>query len=1030
MSPLTLSPRLRRILALAVGLVIVFTGVGFLVLPPIVKAQMEKRLSAELGRTVTVGKVRINPYQLSASFEDFAIREADGKSPFLGWRRLYVNFEALASLRGSWVLGEIALDGLQVVVQVRPDGTLNFSDLLAKFTAPPAAASKSPPRPLRIGRLDLVQAQVQFTDQSRPKPFATVLGPMTFSVTELHTSGENNAPYRFEAVTEVGERLSWSGTIQAAPFHSIGELRLENIPLAKYAPYHAEFMQADLAEGKLSVHGRYELDLAERTRVLKLAGGTLQVRGLKVLERASQETAIELAALDVTGIQADALTQKAAVGAITLRGGHLRVRREKGGAINLVSMFQPPPGKAAPAPATAAPPSAASARLPDVTVGELAVKDFKIDLNDLAAPRPARLGLGGIEFSLKAITLADGASMPLQLAFDWAPRGTVRVAGTVAIKPELKANLQTEVANLEILPLSPYLEQFITARVTQGAISTINSVQFAMADRVPAVTFAGSVRVEKFGLVDGAHNQDLAGLAALTIDGIKISTRPQLTVSVAEINVAGPYARVVVNPDKSLNLAAIAPPPASAGPATPPAAGVPVTAPAGLPRIAIGKVVFSAGDFSFADGSVQPPVRTTLGQFGGTIAGLSSENMTKADVALQGVVDGAGPVSIKGRLDPLGATKFVDLTVDFKNVDLVPFSPYSGRFAGFELARGKLGVDVRFQLEGSKIEATNVVNLDKLTFGAPVESPDATKLPVRLGVALLKDLDGRIVIDIPIQGRLDDPEFKIGRVVVRVLVNLLTKAAVSPFMLLGSMFGGGGDELAFQEFAPGSSALLPAEIGKLATMIKALTNRPALSVALEGGYDTAADAHALKRVKVAGMVRRAVWEAKHAVDPNIPPPEQLVITPAEEVAMTKTLFDRKFPPGTEFGTPLPAAPAVVKPPEPPAGFFKRVVSAVTGRGKREQLADQKENERLAAEHQQALKQAVTSGRPMEEMLGRLAEATEVKRDDLAALAEARAQRVRNHFITQGQIAADRLFLAKANEATQGSKGPRVFLSLQ
>jgi hypothetical protein len=166
------------------------------------------------------------------------------------------------------------------------------------------------------------------------------------------------------------------------------------------------------------------------------------------------------------------------------------------------------------------------------------------------------------------------------------------------------------------------------------------------------------------------------------------------------------------------------------------------------------------------------------------------------------------------------------------------------------------------------------------------------------------------------------------------------------------------------------------------------------------------------------------------VDPNIPPPEQLVITPAEEVAMTKTLFDRKFPPGTEFGTPLPAAPAVVKPPEPPAGFFKRVVSAVTGRGKREQLADQKENERLAAEHQQALKQAVTSGRPMEEMLGRLAEATEVKRDDLAALAEARAQRVRNHFITQGQIAADRLFLAKANEATQGSKGPRVFLSLQ
>ena len=681
----------------------------------------------------------------------------------------------------------------------------------------------------------------------------------------------------------------------------------------------------------------------------------------------------------------------------------------------------------------------------------MVVKDFAADVSDLAAPRPAQLGLTGLQLSVKNVTLADGAEMPLQLALNWTPVGTVKVAGTVVIKPELKADLKTDVAGLSLLLVSPYLEQFVNARITQGTVSTSGAVQVTMAGGTPAITFEGGVSVEKLGLVDGVNNEELAGFAALTLSGLKAATAPQLAVSLAEVNVASPYARVLVNKDGTLNLAALAkaipastvgnvggvlpPDVAATQPESGPSAvakpmaetkALPaIEAPSTLPKITIGKVVISDGDFIFADRSLEPNVRMAVTQFGGTI-GLSSQNLAKADVDLKAAVNGAGPIAITGQLDPLGVKKFVDLKVDFKNVDLLPLSPYSGKYAGYELVRGKLNVDVHAKLDDKQLDVTNVISLNQFTFGAPVQSPDATKLPVRLGVALLKDMTGQIVIDVPMAGHTDDPSLSIGKVVWRVISNLLTKAATSPFALLGSMFGGGGDELAFQEFAPGDSELRPAEVAKLATMTKALTNRPGLSLAIEGGYDDPADTYVLKRQKFAALVRNKTWEERHATDPNIAPPGKLEITPEAHAAMVKKLFDGKFPLGTEFGAPLAKAPVTAAPPPAPKkGLLRRVVDAVTFQG------DSNSAPKPAGEAKpEAAAPDPAAGPSLGEMTGRLAETMVVTDDDLRALADARAQQVRDYFLNVGKVATDRLFLSSGNPAAKENKGPRVFLSLQ
>ncbi len=1040
------------------GLLAMFTIFGFFLAPSIIKSQLEKRASAALGRTVTVGRVRVNPFAASLTLENLDLRLKEGTGSFLGWDRMYVNAEPLLSLLGTWTVGEIELDGFHMTAVLKKDATFNFADIIERLnaaTSAPTPAGPAKPLPaVRVSRLHVQGARLDFVDQSRARPFATTLGPVGFILTDFHTEVGEGAPYRFEAVTETGEKLAWSGTLSAAPLASVGELRLENIRLPKYVPYYADLMQADLTGGNLSLSGRYEAKFDGSSKVMKLIGGALRLRDLKLIERAGQLPLLDLPGIDIVGVNADALTLKGTVGSVALTGGHVRVRRESDGTINLLNLLLPPKnenggGASSPDGSTSAPQSgrkapptpdpAKHALLPDFLIGEVVLKDFSVDLTDLAASRPAQLGLVDLQLSLKNVTLTDGAEMPLQLALGWAPAGSVKVTGTVAIKPELKATLQTEVTALALLPLSPYLEQFVNAHITQGVVSTRGTVQLAMTGGVPAITFDGGVSVEKLGLVDGANNEELAGFATLALTGLKAATAPQLTVSLAEVNVASPYARVLVNKDGTLNLAALAktetavppvgsnvggalrPDPASAaelsGHKAPPAA-VP---PAPLPKIEIAKVTITDGDFSLVDRSLEPNVRLAVTQFGGTIAGLSSENLARADVDLKAAVDGAGPIAITGKLDPLGTKKFVDLKVDFKNVDLLPFSPYSGKYAGYELTRGKLNVDVHAKLDDKQLDVANVITLNQFTFGPPVQSPDATKLPVRLGVALLKDTNGQIVIDVPMVGSIDDPSLRIGKVVLRVVGNLLTKAAVSPFALLGSMFGGGGDELAFQEFAPGGSDLQPAETAKLVTMRKALTNRPGLSLAIEGGYDGPADAYVLKRKKLATLVRNKIWDERHTTEPNIAPPAQLEILPEAHAAMMKRLFDEKFPPGSELGAPLPPAPVVTAAPAAPKkGFIRRVVAVFT--------PGDSPAKPVAAVAGPA---ATTAGGPtLEEMTGRLAETMVVTDDDLRALADARAQQVRDYFLNVGKITPDRLFLTSGNPAAKENKGPRAFLSLQ
>src|SRR5262249_2815609 len=187
----------------------------------------------------------------------------------------------------------------------------------------------------------------------------------------------------------------------------------------------------------------------------------------------------------------------------------------------------------------------------------------------------------------------------------------------------------------------------------------------------------------------------------------------------------------------------------------------------------------------FTDHFIRPNYSANLTGVTGSLSSLAFDK--PADLELHGNVQGSAPVQVSGRINPLAKDLFLDIKATATDIELSPMSPYSGKYVGYGIEKGKLSMKVSYLVQDRKLKAENSIILDQLTFGQKVDSPDAIKAPVLLAVALLKDRNGVINFDLPVGGSIDDPKFSVGGLVFRAIVNLIVKIVTSPFALLGSL---------------------------------------------------------------------------------------------------------------------------------------------------------------------------------------------------------------------------------------------------
>ena len=1050
----SLLPRRRKLLFWALGLLLFYAVAGFLVLPPIIRAVAVKQLSKQLDREVSIAKVKLNPFTLSTTIRGLLIKDKDGE-PFISWDEVYVNFQLSSFLGHPWVFKEISVTGPFARVQMNKDGTYNFSDLITKFstTNAPAAPPKEPAKPidLWIGLLQITNTTASVTDLTHREPFKRLVGPLNFTLEHFETNPNNENPHVFTGTTDAGEKISWNGYFFLDPIRSWGELTLDNLPLIKYAPLYEERIPFEIRDGTVGLHVNYHLELSATNRVITVTNTAFALRNFKLAEPGSDTNMVELANLAVTGVNVDAVAKQAEIGCVSVDSGKFFLLRQRNDSTNVAGAVSSQPAEAAtnapggiPALLGSITNAAAmllnSTNLWTGTVHDVEFSNCAIHLEDLANSRPARLDLGDIALSVKNISNLPGTNLTVELSLRWNTNGTIKTEVAVSFSPPT-ADIQFDLNRLDFGPLDPYLEPKLNLFIPGSEFGLRGRIQLhTPADQLPEVSFQGDTWLDGFRAVDGTMGDDLLKWDSVRVSGIDANLNP-MSVAIKEIALNNLSASLVIETNHTINLLnALHPTGASMlvdtnTPATTnetkvaavagTSAAATNAAPASpLPPISIGSIVISNAAASFTDRTFSPAVNIAIQQFSGEIAGISSTEPRHADVNLHAAVDGVGPIDIAGHINPFNETATNDLKITFKDVDLTPTSPYSSKFAGYRIAEGKLNLDLAYNLIGRKLKSKNVITLDRFTFGEKVESPDATHLPVRLAIALLKDRNGQILLDVPVEGSLDDPKFRIHKVVMRTLLNILEKAAISPFSLLGAAFGGGGEELSYQDFAPGSANLSIANEKKLDSLVTGLYERPGLQLEIAGSIDPGADRDGLRRASLDKEIRTRQWASLRKSERATTTPGELTLTPEQHSARVKKLYDEALGKGVINAAFLAANTNLIA-----------LAAQIPSRsGKTEKGA----TVLMKGTPTSAPKTSQTTGvfpqpkpaAPTDPMEALLLASIPVTDNDLEALASDRAKAVRAYILQTGKVEAARLFLSENQSGGVKTNGSRVYLQFR
>jgi hypothetical protein len=840
----------RHVVAVSVivALLVLYTLGGFLLVPYVARTQAISYVQHTLGRQLSIGSLKFNPFIFKVEIHDLKLNEANGVS-IATLSLLRVEFNAMASLvHRAWTLGEVRLEQPFVSVQVEPDGSLNLAKLAPPSKQPEPAPSKSQGLPsVRVGLLSVQQGRVHFEDRSRGEPFTATLTPIEFDLTDFRTQPNFENKYQFSAATAAGERFDWSGQFDVRPLSSNGEFSVTGLKATTIASYLEDSLPCKLNSGTLDVKGLYQfVSQGSAGPSVAVTLPSVQVHTLTILPKESEvsETPwISLPELDVKDTKVVLNDHTATVGEIVLKEPAVQVWREADGTVNLQRLAGAPKSPAvATAPAATTPVTTTPAW--KVTLAKFSIERADVAAEDRIAKPTMKLRVAPLNVTVQNISSEGTQPLTYDVEAALNDSGHLHSAGSVTLTP-LSAQVSVELKGLELSILQPYLSQQAEMVLYKGAASSDLKIDYAdkPAKGQPQLKVTGAAEVVELATRDTVTNADFVNWSAFGVTGLKYQMNPS-SVDIDRVYAKGLYSRVIISQSGSINIKDVmqvpgAPPPAqtpkpapepkSAAKSRMKSAAPPPPVPSGptMP-IRIRRIDIENSTADFADHSIEPNFSAGITNLHGSIVGLSSAPSARAKITLDGSVGEFAPVQIRGEINPFLATGYTDVSLSFHNMELTTFNPYSGKYAGYSIEQGKLSTDLHYHIEDRKLDATHHIVIDQLQFGAATESKEAAPLPIKLAVAILKDRNGVITLDLPeITGTLDDPKFKIGPLIWTFVLDLMKKVITAPFAAIGSLFGG-GPELSYVDFAPGSSALSESEAPKLTKLSGALVEKPQL----------------------------------------------------------------------------------------------------------------------------------------------------------------------------------------------------------
>ncbi|WP_367846976.1 DUF748 domain-containing protein [Rhodoferax sp. WC2427] len=753
--------------------------------------------------------------------------------------------------------------------------------------------------------------------------------------------------------------LKLSGT--ATDVEATVDATLGGLPLAIAAPYLANTLESRLSGqlgADLQVHWQAAgalLVTAKQLTLDRLALGETPAKG-----KVAASSLFSLRQLQLSQAVVDVSAQRVQIGKLVLTEPRTKVERSTDGHWMFERWLKTPAASADPKLSRPAPASAPWS----VSIADLALDGGALSYLDQSTYQPVAMDISALSVQMKDLVPGSAKASPLNISARIGAENTrntepgrLAFKGTLALQP-LAVVGQVDLLHLPLHALEPYFGASLNVDIVRADTSFKGQVAYTASPAGPVLKVKGDGTLEDFRanngvamvaiqasapaapssaplgaaataakVADASSEQALLRWKLLNLRGVDVSMSPTspTTVDVKETALSDFYARLVLNENGRLNLQdLVKPSPADTASATKKVAATAPAISASAPKdiktetepggavVRFGGISLVNGRVLFTDYFIKPNYSANLSALTGRLGAFASVpvagTVQMADLELRGRVGDSAVLEILGQLNPLAKPLALDIKSKVTDLELPSLSPYSVFYVGHGIERGKLSIDVHYVvLPNGQLTATNSIVLNQLTFGEQVPGAPSS-LPVKLAVALLADSNGVINLDLPLSGSLNDPQFRIGPVIFKILGNLITKAITAPFSLLTHAFGGGADALGTVNFPLGSAALGPDARAGLDKVAKALTDRPTLKLTVVGSASLNAERDALQREKLQRRVeaekrrnttlKGTPLEApKEEGDGSAPDdPATTAVSDAEYPALLKAIYKRaSFP---------------------------------------------------------------------------------------------------------------------------------------
>jgi uncharacterized protein involved in outer membrane biogenesis len=842
----------RKLSIIALIVVALYALAGFIILPWWLERAIPDRLEQHMGWQATIDNVRVNPFAMSLEASALAADDSDGEA-VLAFDRLYVNIGVLQLVTGIVALDNLELDEPFARLDLREDYSINFARDWQLNNPPSEEQAEKEPEPsdpvkLLLSRVRVAGGNILFRDYSQSEPEEFDISPLDLSLNDLSTWPREDSESSYYLLAAIGgQSIEWEGDLSLAPLYSTGYLRIADVRHTTLSHFLKPYLPYDLKDGTLTVSTRYSLSSGEQFS-LSTSEGELEISDAALTMTADSEAELlRVGRISIPGIGFSLIDRELSVGTVALDKMVLGLERDEEGLLNLLGPFA---GDAQEAEEDAS--GTASDDSPFYwSLAGLELTNGQVNWLDNQPETAVDFSLEQLNLSVGQLSdkLSDPVNYEAGLAL--ASGGRVSLRGQTTLQPfTLEAGLS--VADLNLTQLDPYVREVANLSLRDGLLSLDGNLDLDNQQSPLTGTFSGTGQIASLDARMADSGSPLVAWKNLRLEPVEYNLAPArleigtLTLSEPNVNVVrqqgGLHNLALVLPDSGQEPAAKDPSPG----------GEESERPAFIFRI--GQIMLEGGEVSYADRTLEPVFATRIDRLNGSVTGLSNVAPQQGKVSMQGRIGDVASVKFDGSLGTLGAEDVSNLLLKVDGLSLPALSPYLGRYLGYGISNGRLNLDMNYEITGSRIDASNRIVLDRMELGDSVLSEQAVNAPVKLGLALLRDGRGVIDINLPIQGDLGDPQFRIAPVVMGTFVNLVARAATSPFSMLGSlaeMTGLTGEELGYVSFEPGKVAMASGSQKKLEALSQALVKRPSLLLKLRGAVSPDADGDILRRQMLA-----------------------------------------------------------------------------------------------------------------------------------------------------------------------------------